>query len=64
MTKYGIDEADRNIYPLVWYINTCRASTPFLKALLSSKTFMIARICHNGGSDDDVIQRIKAYLHQ
>ena len=43
MEKYGCTAADREIAPLIWYINTGRASTPFLKKLIDAKPFMIAR---------------------
>ena len=60
MEKYGCTAADREIAPLVWYINTGRASTPFLEKLLSAKAFMIARRLHAGGSDMEIIARVKA----
>ena len=63
MRKYGCDAADREISPLAWYINTGRASVPFLKALIASKPFMVARILHKGGSDDEIISRVKAYVN-
>jgi len=62
MEKYGTMAADREIAPLVWYINTGRASTPFLKSLIDAKPFMIARKLHAGGSDAEIIDRIKAYI--
>ena len=60
MEKYGTMAADREIAPLVWYIETGRASTPFLEKLLSAKAFMIARRLHAGGSDMEIIARVKA----
>ena len=62
MKKYGCTAADREIAPLIWYINTGRASTPFLKKLINAKPFMIARKLHMGGSDAEIIQRIKSYI--
>lgn len=62
MEKYGCTAADREIAPLIWYINTGRASTPFLKMLISAKPFMIARKLHAGGSDVEIIERIKKYI--
>ena len=62
MTKYGCTAADREIAPLVWYINTGRASVPFLKSLIDAKPFMIARKLHAGGSDAEIIDRVKAYI--
>lgn len=60
MEKYGTMAADREIAPLVWYIDTGRASTPFLEKLLSAKAFMVARRLHAGGSDNEIIARVKA----
>ena len=34
---YGCMEAERMIQPLVWYINTGRASTDFLRLLINAK---------------------------
>ena len=62
MTKYGCTAADREIAPLIWYINTGRASTLFLKSLIDAKPFMIARKLHMGGSDTEIIERVKTYI--
>ena len=66
MEKYGCDAADREFYPLEWYIETGRASAQFLERLFNSKPyvkpFMIGRILHKGGSVDEAIGRIKAYI--
>lgn len=62
MRSYGCDAASRDISPLLWYINTGRASLPFLRALLASKPYMVARRLHKGGSDMEVINRIKSIL--
>lgn len=62
MEKYGCTAADREISPLVWYVNTGRASTLFLEKLLNAKAFMIARKLHAGGSDAEIIDRVKAYI--
>lgn len=62
MEKYGTMAADREIAPLVWYIETGRASTPFLRKLIDAKPFMIARKLHMGGSDAEIIDRVKAYI--
>ena len=62
MKKYGCTAADREIAPLIWYINTGRASTPFLKKLINAKPFMIARKLHMDGSDVEIINRVKAYI--
>ena len=59
MIKYGVDAAHREIAPLKWYIATGRASALFLKRLAASKPYVIGRKLHLGGSDDEVIERIK-----
>ena len=58
MNRYGVTAAERMIMPLVWYIDTGRASTMFLKALASVRPFLIARDLANGGSDEEIINRI------
>ena len=58
MTRYGVAAAERMIMPLVWYIDTGRASTMFLKALASVRPFLIARDLAKGGSDEEIINRI------
>lgn len=62
MFKWGCDAADREFYPLEWYVGTGRASTQFLEKLFDAKAFMIGRILHKGGSVDETIQRIKNYI--
>lgn len=62
MDKYGVNEAERDIDPLKWYIYTGRASTGFINLLLCAKPFMIARKLHMGGSVDEAIDRIKIYI--
>ena len=60
MEKYGTMAADREIAPLVWYIETGRASTPFLEKLIAKKPYIVARRLHAGGSDMEIITRVKA----
>ena len=60
MEKYGTMAADREIAPLVWYIETGRASTPFLEKLIAKKPYIVARRLHAGGSDMEIIAHIKA----
>ena len=62
MKKYGCSQAERDIYPLSWYIGTGRASMNFLHKLASAKPFMIARKLHEGGSHDDAIKRVMQYI--
>ena len=55
----SIDRSFNMIYPLWHYIFSARASTEFMRALLSTKPFMIARRICAGGSDDEIMERIK-----
>ena len=63
MRKYGSAPAEREMYPLKWYINTGRAPTIFLANLIEAKPFVIARLLHKGGTDEEVIRRIKTKLN-
>ena len=60
--KYGVDEAQRIIDPLLWYINTGRAPTSFLGKLVQKKPYLIGRVLAKGGSYDEAIQRVKNYI--
>lgn len=62
MQHYGVDQSAQDIAPLAWYIETGRANTEFIRAVLTAKPFMIARKLHEGGTYDEVIQRVKDYL--
>lgn len=62
MRKYGCEPAEREMYALEWYIYTGRASTLFLQKLYNAKPYMIGRILHKGGSDEEIINRIKNYI--
>jgi len=62
MHRVGVDAASRMMSPLNWYINTGRASGEFLRAFCSAKAFVMARVLAKGGSDDEIIQRLKAKL--
>lgn len=61
--KHGTRQAEIDMYPLRWYIDTGRASIGFLRVLFSAEPFMIARRLHAGGSYDEAISRLKDYLH-
>lgn len=63
-TKYGYRQADYDMQALKWYINTGRANCEFLKALINSKYFMVARIIHITGVGvyDNNIMAVKRYL--
>ena len=63
MRKYGCEAAERDMEPLHWYINTGRASTQFLGLMSIRKPYMIGRKLHEGGSYDEVINRVKQYVN-
>lgn len=62
MLKYGTLQAEKDVDPLRWYYTTGRASTAFLHALVNAKPYMVARRLHQGGSHDEAVARIRAYL--
>lgn len=59
---YGVDQASRDMAPLVWYVKTGRASCDYLHALLSAKPFVIARALHKGGSYEEALARVSSKL--
>ena len=59
---YGTAQAARDMAPIIWYINTGRASCDYLRDLLSAKPFVIARALHKGGSYDDALARVRAKI--
>ena len=61
--KLGVDAGDREVYPLVWYINSGRASTDFLGRLVQERPYVIGRLLMKGGSVDEAVERIKARLY-
>lgn len=58
--KLGVNESDRVVSPLWWYIDTGRASADFLGRLVRVKPYVIGRLLMKGGSDAEVIDRVKA----
>lgn len=62
MKHYGCNTADREIDPLVWYINTGRASVQFLGRMIERKPYMIGRLLHKGGSVDEAINRLHEFV--
>lgn len=56
------DRAWAEIDPLLWWINTGRASTEFLRKLLDTKPYLVARRLRKGGSHEEVINRIFSLL--
>lgn len=62
MRKYGVTISEIESSPLNHYVYSGRASSDFIRHLLAAKPFMIARKLHEGGSDGDMIRRVKKYL--
>lgn len=62
MKKHGVDGSARIIDPLVWYINSGRASTAFLGKLIEAKPFMVGRVLEKGGSHDEAVRNVKKYI--
>lgn len=62
LSKYGMRAMENDVAPLEWYLKTGRASYEYCKALNSCKPFMIARRLHKGGSYDEALQRVSAYI--
>ena len=58
MQRQGCDAAVRMISPLHWYVYSGRASTEFLRKLMRTKPFLVARGLIKGGSDEETINRI------
>lgn len=58
----GVDRGDAACYPLVYYINTGRASCEFLQKLIVVSPTRIARLLMGGGSDDYIMSRIKGAI--
>lgn len=58
-TTIGVDRGDAACYPLVYYIDTGRASGEFLRKLIAVSPTRIARLLMGGGSDDYIMSRIK-----
>ena len=58
MERHVCDAAARYMIPLKWYVNTGRAPTSFLRALMNGRPVLIARDLAKGGSDEEVIDRI------
>lgn len=63
METYGCDAGAREFSPLMWYVETGRASLEFLNRLWEAKQFMVARRLHKGGTDEEAIRRVKKLLN-
>lgn len=58
----SLDDANMLMSPLYWYWGTGRASCDFLRKLLTAKPYMIARKVYQGGTNEEVIKRVKEYI--
>ena len=61
MRRHGLsyDRAAQIIGPLHWYVSTGRASVDFLHGLIIAKPYLISRRLMSGGSDQEIIDKIK-----
>lgn len=57
--KCGTRLGDNLLYPLAYHIFTGRATLEFEKRLLATRPYLIARDLSSGGSDADIIRKIK-----
>lgn len=55
----GVDRGNNAVHPLAYYISTGRASVEFLHKLIAVSPVTIARILLDGGSDVQIMSRIK-----
>ena len=60
--RYGSRQAEIDMYPIWWYVNTGRACNDFNGKLVNSKAFMIGRTLHKGGSYEEAIDRVCEYI--
>lgn len=58
----GSEAAARSTDAIVWYVSTGRASGEFVRAMLKRRPSTIARRCLLGGSDDEIIARVKKLI--
>lgn len=61
VAEHGYANSERMMWPLLWYINSGRASTDFLHRLINAPgraSESIRRALAKGGSYDDVINAI------
>lgn len=64
--RFSVDTAHRYVDALYWYVNTGRASAGFLRKMVETKPFIIARVLlrtdANTGNYDRVIDAIKGKI--
>ena len=57
--RLSVDQAERLTSPLRWYIGTGRASTAFIRGMITLRPFVIARVLLKGGADEEVVNALK-----
>lgn len=64
LMRYGfsVDGSEVASYPLRWYVCTGRASVAFLHALVDTKPFLVARRLKDGGSHDEMPNRVRKLI--
>ena len=62
MRKCGVQLAQFYMYPLNWYIKSGRASTPFIRAMMRKKPYLIGKALARSGSIEEIIKGLKEYL--
>ena len=64
--KYSVDDAERYIAPLIYYINTGRASTDFLRILVNlterQKSTIANKLIKNYNNTENAINSICKYV--
>lgn len=64
--KYSVDESERFISPLIYYVNTGRASTDFLRILVNlterQKSTIANKLIKNHGNTENAINSICKYV--
>lgn len=61
--RHGTRQGDVYMSPIEWWINTGRASTPFLKAFCKADYHSIGRILEKGGADQEVVKKLLRLFH-
>ena len=66
INKYGIDQVERSIDPLRWYIVTGRAPTSFLQDVMNVPPFVMGRLLYEkkDGSVDAAVSSFKKLVEK
>ena len=57
-------EAENAFSALVWYVNTGRAPTAFIKSLLTFSPRVVSNSLMKGGTDEQKIERLKKAIER